>query len=587
MSDQNQLEIEETNNIDSVEKYKFEPIKGYPELHWNGKRPFTSTQYYPAQKKEVYGEEVDGWINKLFWGDNLQVMSHLLKEYRGKIGVVYIDPPFDSKMDYKKSIKLKEKGEAKTDTNSFEEKQYTDIWTNDEYLQFMFERLTLIRELLSPTGSIFLHCDWHKSHHLRCLMDQVFGPDNFVNEIIWCYHGPGSPGMRQFNRKHDNIFWYSKNKGEWVFNDNSIRTPHDEKTTGNFKQGLQGSGFIDGKYELAEGKIPEDYWKFAIAGRYPNDGIKRTGYPTEKPFPLLERIILAASNKGDIVFDCFMGSGVALTSAMRLGRKFIGADMNATAISDTVQRLNRVREELVADKSRDNELYNGVEVHNINHYDVFRNPVEAKQLLIEALEIESITHSIYDGQKDGYMVKVMPVNRISTREDLNDLISNFPYKVFEQRKEEAPKKPVETIMLICMGHEPDLKAHLEQECGYKLDIEIVDILRDKSHIEFKRDAEAVIEVKDSKLNIIDFFPMNLMQKLSMQKESVSQWKELVEAVYVDWNYGGSAMEPTIIDVSAKDNFVDGVYVIPDDAGTIKIKIVDLLSEVYEEVIKYG
>lgn len=204
-------------------------IKGYPELRWTGKRPYESTQYYPAQLRERYGEETNGWINKIFWGDNLQVMSHLLKEYRGKIDLVYIDPPFDSKADYKKKIEVKGVGKTETDSSSFEEKQYGDIWTNDEYLQFMYERLLLIRELLSDTGSIFLHCDWHKSHHLRCLMDEVFGVDNFVNEIAWCYYGPGSPGMRQFNRKHDNILWYSKTHGVWKFNADDVRIPHDEK----------------------------------------------------------------------------------------------------------------------------------------------------------------------------------------------------------------------------------------------------------------------------------------------------------------------------------------------------------------------
>lgn len=117
----------------NVEKYEFEPIKGYPMLNWRGKRPFISTQYYPAQLKEVHGEEVDGWRNKIFWGDNLQVMSHLLKQFRGKVDLIYIDPPFDSKADYKKRIKLKG-GSAESDQSSFEEKQYGDIWNNDEYL---------------------------------------------------------------------------------------------------------------------------------------------------------------------------------------------------------------------------------------------------------------------------------------------------------------------------------------------------------------------------------------------------------------------------------------------------------------------
>jgi DNA methylase len=144
------------NDQTSVEQHKFEPIQGYPMLRWKGYRPFRSTQYYPAQLKETHGEEVDGWRNKVYWGDNLQIMSHLLKEYRGNIDLIYIDPPFDSKAEYKKKIKLKGKT-VENDHTAFEEKQYTDIWTNDEYLQFMYERLILMRELLSGNGLISLH----------------------------------------------------------------------------------------------------------------------------------------------------------------------------------------------------------------------------------------------------------------------------------------------------------------------------------------------------------------------------------------------------------------------------------------------
>ncbi len=147
-----------------------ETIKGFPELRWTGKRPYRATQYFPAQLREKYGEEKDGWINKIFWGDNLQVMSHMLKDYRGKIDLIYIDPPFDSKADYKIKVAIKGK-RAENDASAFEEKQYGDIWTNDEYLQFMYERLLILRELLSDAGSIYVHCDWHKVHHLRCIMD--------------------------------------------------------------------------------------------------------------------------------------------------------------------------------------------------------------------------------------------------------------------------------------------------------------------------------------------------------------------------------------------------------------------------------
>lgn len=184
-TEQGKLDLD--NHIaDSVEHYKFdyEPIQGYPELRWRGKRPFRTTQYYPAQLKEAYGEPVNGWMNRIYWGDNLQVMSHMLKEFRGQIKLIYIDPPFDSKADYKKTIKLRGH-EVDNDYTAFEEKQYTDIWTNDEYLQFMYERLILMRELLAADGSIYVHCDYRKSHVLRSIMDEIFGISNYKNDIRW------------------------------------------------------------------------------------------------------------------------------------------------------------------------------------------------------------------------------------------------------------------------------------------------------------------------------------------------------------------------------------------------------------------
>lgn len=562
-------------------------IKGFPELRWTGKRPYRSTQYYPAQLRESYGEEQNGWINKIFWGDNLQVMSHLLKEYRGKINLIYIDPPFDSKADYKKTIEVRGVGKAASDSTSFEEKQYGDIWTNDEYLQFMYERLLLMRELLSDKGSIFMHCDWHKNHHLRCLMDEVFGPSNFVNEIAWCYYGPGSPGMRQFNRKHDNILWYSKTHNVWKFNADAVRVPHDEKTTGNFKQGLRGSGFIAGDYNLADGKIPEDWWEMAIAGRYPNDGVKRVGYPTEKPFKLLERIISAATDEGDIVADFFMGSGVTQMCAMRMGRRFIGADINLGAIQTTTKRLLSVAKELEDSQtsmgSAADTKYTGFEVYNVNNYDFFRNPVEARDLLIAALEIQPFPQSdVWDGELDGRMVKIMPVNRIATKADLKELLANLPYKTYEKRKEENPNQPVERITIVCMGHEPDLKGAMEQELtDYKVDIQIMDILRDKADLQLKRDSEAEIVREGGKLVIRAFYPMNLMQKLSLQKEYVEDWRQLVDSVMIDWNYDGVVMQPAVTDVPGKSELVKGIYDIPEGSGTIKVKITDLLSESLE------
>lgn len=551
-------------------------IEGFPELRWTGKRPFRSTQYFPAQLKESYGKPSDeGWMNKIFWGDNLQVMSHMLKQYRGKIDLIYIDPPFDSKADYKKKIEIKGLGKAESDSSSFEEKQYGDIWSNDGYLQYMYERLILTRELLSDTGSIYLHCDWHKAHHLRILMDEIFGPENFKNEIAWCYTGP-SQSNNNFPRKHDSILFYTKTKNNYF---DAPRIKH--------KSGVHNTGKLFGnteenevlKAELEEkGKRLEDWWiDIWSCDRYRSEMVF---YPTQKPEKLLERIISASSKPNDIVFDCFMGSGTTQAVAMKLGRRFIGSDINLGSIQTTTKRLLSIANEL-EDKS---DKYTGFDVYNVNNYDFFRNPVEAKELLIKALEIEPYASSdIWDGELDGRKVKIMPTNRIATKVDAQSITANLPYKTYEEIKSKDPKAVVERMTIVCMGHEPDFKAAIEKELSsYKVDIEVVDILRDKKDLVFKRDSEAEIVREGNKLIIRNFFPMNLLQKLSMQKESVEDWRQLVESVMIDFNYDGAVMQPTITDIPDKKGLVQGIYDIPEDASGIKIKITDLLSESYEK-----
>ena len=570
---------------DNGELFEFDDrpvVKGYPELRWTGKRSYRSTQYFPAQLKESYGEATDGWMNKIFWGDNLQVMSHMLKEYRGKIDLIYIDPPFDSKADYKKKIKLKRKIKAAVtnDSTVFEEKQYGDIWTSDQYLQFMYERLVLLRELLSDTGVIYLHCDWHRVHQIRCVMDEVFGIDRFVNEVIWHYSGAGVP-KGCWAKRHDNILLYSKTS-QFTFNADEVRTEYAETTKERFSHAINNvRGGIDfGPQELNPlGKYPEDVLDVSIEA--PSDN-RRTGYPTQKPEALLEKLILASSNPGDIVFDCFMGSGTTLKVAVENGRRFIGADINLGSIQTTTKRLLTVASELGQQLDKDDK-YLGFEVYNVNNYDFFRNPVEAKDLIVQAFDIQPFTtDNVFDGELDGMKVKILPTNRIATRADLEGLVANLPYAAYDARKEENPSQPVDHIKLICMGHEPDLKAALESELGeYVVDIEIVDILRDKKELEFKREAEANVAVADGKLEIRSFYPMNLLNKLSLQKESVEDWRELVESVLIDWNYDGAVLEPSVIDIPEKNGLVSGSYEVPADAGRIKVKITDVLSESLE------
>ena len=649
-----------------VEKYEFEPIKGYPMLNWRGKRPFTSTQYYPAQLKEMHGEEVDGWRNKIFWGDNLQVMSHLLKEFRGKIDLIYIDPPFDSKAEYKKTVKLKGTS-VESAQSSFEDKQYSDIWNNDEYLQFVYERFILLRELLSNTGSIFVHCDWHKSHYIRLILDEVFGPENFRNEIIWVRstNPKGSQHeSRAFSPFTDTIFYYSRSSEAKLYLDR-IRIPltADELNEKYFRNDEMGP-FYDGPILRSDGMGARPYLVYEYKGFTPglagwrmkksslevldlagdlgwsatgkpfrklrpkNDKGKpigsfwndislinsqaeeRVGYPTQKPVKLLERIIAAVTNPGDLIFDAFMGSGTSLVAAARLGRRYIGSDINLSALQITSKRIHSLIEEFhqnanvgnfleglddeEADESIDFQKQDrlkscGYESYNVNHYDVFRNPAQAKDLLIEALEIQKLEmQSTFDGEKDGRMVKIMPVNRIATRADLNELINGFDQKAWQRRQNENPTRPVEKILLVCMGHEPDLKAQLELGVKpFKIDVQVVDILRDKANLEFKRDSQAKISLKKGELVIERFYPMNLLQKLSMEKENVTDWRELVESILVDWNYDGAVLQPTVVDIPEKNDLVAGRYVVPENAGTIRVKITDLLSESWEGSVTNG
>lgn len=568
-------------------EFNYEPIRGYPELRWTGKRPFTGTPYYPAQLKESYGDDVDGWRNKIYWGDNLQVMSHLLKDFRGKVNLIYIDPPFDSKADYKKKIELRGKA-ATTDSTTFEEKQYGDIWTNDEYLQFMYERLILCRELLADNGSIYLHCDWHKDSQLRLIMDEIFGKDCFRNELIWWYLW-GGRGKTQWNSKHDTLLFYTKSD-KWTFNYQEVLDDHNLMTEGS-KQRLNYAGAMvttkSSSSDIPADKVlPSDTWYIATINAMAKE---KENYPTQKPEELLEKIIKASSNPGDLVFDCFMGSGTTQAVAMKLGRRFIGADINLGAVQTTTKRLLKVAKDLDGQLQTENQLYTGFEVYNVNDYEFFRNELEAKRLICEAMGMEQLTDSnVYDALYEGRKVSILGINRIATASEFAKLLSNVNISEWQERQKENPTKPVEQITFVCMGHDPNLKAQFEEEVskmGFKVDVEIIDLLRDKKDLRFKRDSDAKVVIKGGKLIIENFYPMNLLQKLSIEKTDVSDWKELAESVFIDWNYDGVTFSPETTDIPEKNELVKGEYDIPKSAGTIHIKITDLISESWEGTIE--
>jgi DNA modification methylase len=269
--------------------------------------------------------------NRLILGDNLAVMSALLPEYEGRIHLIYTDPPFFTNRVYSARIGRGEDSRRPQDWQLA--KGYADHWPDmDTYLDMLYPRLVLMHRLLAPNGTLYLHLDWHANAYARLLLDEIFGPERLLNELVWCYHGP-SPIRSAFKRKHDTILVYTKSD-EYTFNADAVRQPYNPNTVKTFASSPK-AGF--GKVpDLKRGKVPEDWWYFPVVARLHNE---RTGYPTQKPEALLERIILASSDPGDLVADFFCGSGTTPLVAARLQRRFIANDVIFRAVHTTRGRL--------------------------------------------------------------------------------------------------------------------------------------------------------------------------------------------------------------------------------------------------------
>lgn len=642
-----------TNDIQQITK-----AKGRPMLTWVGKHPLEKVEWYPAQEKEVYGVKNSTEFNKLFWGDNLQVLSHLLKEYRGKIDLIYIDPPFDSKADYVKRVMIRGKQVEGMQGGILEEKQYTDIWENDEYLQFMYERLLLLKELLSETGSIYLHCDYRKNSHLRLIMDEIFGEDNFINEIIWKRRAGSLSQSRQFGASTDTLLFYSKTSN-YTFkqqhnknNDKYVKERFiykDEKGRVYRLSPIVSPSYSPNLvYEYKGYKPPENGWSYSREtmekwdkeGKlvFPKDknhriqrkqyldewegrpiqalwediypinpqADERGDYPTQKPEALLERIINASSNEGDIVLDCFCGSGTTMVSAQRLGRRWIGCDINIGAVQTSTKRLIQIiQEQEEASQKLIKEDFKGsmaFKVFNVNDYDIFKNEIEAKEIVMEMYGVEPVKRSQFDGVLDNKFVKIMPLNKVLNKLDIKTLLKNiedaidsFTPKTTSKGSEEIYE---EGVIIICSGAELDAEDYLKKENKTGVKVIIRDILNDKKSLIFKKKPEARIEVKakNKKLSVVikEFYSPILMRKLELENEKVidkkdeakvEDFRQIIDSVAVDVDYDGKLFNAEIIDLPEKKALIKAEYDYTyekDEKNTVAIKIVDVLGEEYFE-----
>ena len=289
------------------------------------------------------------WFNRLIYGDNLLAMAALLAgdentpSLRGKIDLIYIDPPFDSKADYRTKITLPG-GDVEQKPTVFEQFAYSDTWVDGtaSYLAMIVPRLCLIRELLSEKGAIYVHLDWHVGHYVKLMLDEVFGKENFINEIIWHYSDKLQGNINGLPKNHDNIFFYTKSKG-FVWNGVKIQLDAPRKINRRvwnpLTQKLDTARDEFGKviYDSYTEKNADDVWQIAQAEvtKNPNN----TGYNTEKPESILERIISASTNENAIVADFFGGSGTTAAVAERLGRRWITTDLGKPACMVMRKRL--------------------------------------------------------------------------------------------------------------------------------------------------------------------------------------------------------------------------------------------------------
>jgi DNA modification methylase len=606
---------------------KITAAKGRPMLTWVGKRPLSRVTAFPAQHVETFApshSELEtpnsalwaDWPSAypkgglLFHGDNKEVLAHLLANgFRGKVSLVYIDPPFDSGADYVRKVTLRgPKGTTKLDGETYtlgEQIQYTDIWANDNYLQFMYERLMLLKELLAEDGSIYLHCDWHKNHHLRCLMDEVFGADNLKNEIVWRYSKYQMRGMSRFVNNHDVLYWYSK--GDKTTYNVITETLDEPKLLKRKKWDKESAKIVNVRDEngaliydeYAEGKI-DDVWDLDIIGATSGE---RTDYPTQKPTILIERIIQASSKPGDIVLDCFVGSGTSVKTAQKLCRRWIGCDINNGAIQTTSNRLQTIIHEQLEeskketlsldlsteeDKSKINPIQTAFSTWRVNDYNLAIQHNEAVNLACEHIGIERMrTDAYFDGTYRKSLVKIIPFGHPLTPLDLEEL----------KRELEARPDEDRLITVVCLGMEIAAKAWIEDWNRLRKGkdainkIEAIELRTDPKYGKFMKHEPAKAKVKISRkkdmisVEIEDFISPTILERLAQQagllKPKIDDWRAMVDCVMIDMAYDGKVFNVVLSDVpEKKTDFVQGSYELPalSDETTVALKIIDMLGE---------
>jgi DNA modification methylase len=553
------------------------PDSSRPELTWSGKYddqgnvrpgertilPFQVVEAVNESKADREASQRDfftkqaqdkTWRNRLIWGDNKIVMSSLLPELAGKIDLIYIDPPFATGSDFSFKVQVGDEEFIKS-PSVIEEKAYRDTWGRglDSYLQMMYERLVLMHQLLSERGSLFVHIDWRVGAYLRSVLDEVFGAEGFVQEIIWQHQIMGGAHGRSFPKAHETVLWYARTEKYLLrIDDPNVRVPFSKYVQETLQQDEEGRWFYTRRRmsrkataeeaaakahtvtyveDPSKGTLASDVWSDMLSYQaLPSEQMR---FPTQKPEALLRRIVSAASEEGSLVADFFCGSGTTLAVAEKLGRRWVGCDLSKWAFQTTRKRLLQV------------ENCRPFELQNLGHYERHKLASNGHgawerytKFILDLYRAEPVTgFKNLHGKKARAYVHVGSVDSPVTMREIRAAL------------EEAQKNGAKEVHFLGWDFEMgihDLTAELQDEYGVKARLvsipkealEVGDPAKEQVRFFDLNYLEVEHEGKGKKLTVAlkDFIIANPEYLPDEVRERIKKCTDYVDYWAVDWDY---------------------------------------------------
>ena len=633
-------------------KTRLSEAKGRPMLYWVGKKPLDHIKSFPAQLIETFDPSnrskpienptydllKDNWQNLLFHGDNKEALGYLLANgFRGKIDLIYIDPPFNTGVDYVRRVQLRRIKTEKIEGEDYdlnEQLMYFNSFEDDTFLQFIYERLILLKELLSNKGLLFLRIDYHFGHYIKVIMDEVFGKENFRNELTVnrVKKNVTVKGRRTIPNATDSIFVYGVGDRSDFYN---IKKKLSSTKPG-YWHSMESQGVPGPRYLLFDGErydpSPGTHFKFTqkqADEMYKNNKIRinpktnrpeywveakdeveldsnwtdipgytfTTGYPTENSERLLSRVIDVGSGENDIILDCFMGSGTTLAVSQRAGKRWIGVDINKGAVQTASKRLQSIIKEqyeldLLHSRQKkftgeDRRPINNYSfgLYKVNDYDLQILRTEATELAIQHIGIQRTRSDLFfEGTLGKNLVKVVDFDHPLTPLDLQLV------------QDELKKRPDENrnVTLVCLGKTLPVGEFIEtwNKKHPVNKLEVIELRTDRKYGKFliHNPAQAKLEVKregeEVEITINDFISPTIIERLNsgenkLIKAKIPDFRCMIDVVLIDTDYDGKVFNIVLSDVPEKKNdLVEGKYRLQIGKGkkTIAVKIIDMLGE---------